>query len=320
MPTHARRREGRSSTPAILYGPGKAANAGGVATSGLEMSQNSMRLVVDARGGRRPAARDHDRRSTRAASRPRSEYGTPGNYVNGANIAGFLKVGERDAGPGARLEPSRAATDQHAMTERRAIAAAGAQQSVPGVPGPDALPGPGHPAGLEPLRLVHAAGGRAAQRADPRRVPRAVAAPHAGAHPRVERRRGAGAREGRAALQPHHHHAPPRRHGRGAARARGRERRGSTCRSCCSPTTTTSSRQFVAHARPRRLSSDIFLWQGDARILLAIVKYVEDARNVAHDTAAVGVRVILVVEDNVRYYSSFLPDDLHRADSTSRSG
>jgi CheY-like chemotaxis protein len=50
-----------------------------------------------------------------------------------------------------------------------------------------------------------------------------------------------------------------------------------------------------------------FLWQGNARILVAIVKYVEDRRNVAHDTAATGVRVILVVEDNVRYYSSFLP-------------
>jgi len=51
----------------------------------------------------------------------------------------------------------------------------------------------------------------------------------------------------------------------------------------------------------------IFLWQGNARILVAIVKSVEDARNVAHDTAAVGVPVVLVVEDNVRYYSSFLP-------------
>jgi hypothetical protein len=51
----------------------------------------------------------------------------------------------------------------------------------------------------------------------------------------------------------------------------------------------------------------LFLWQGDARILLAIVQFVEDRRNVAHDTAALGVRVILVVEDNVRYYSAFLP-------------
>jgi CheY-like chemotaxis protein len=50
----------------------------------------------------------------------------------------------------------------------------------------------------------------------------------------------------------------------------------------------------------------VFLWQGDARILLAIVKYVEDRRNVVHDTQAMGVQVILVIEDNVRYYSSFL--------------
>ncbi len=49
-----------------------------------------------------------------------------------------------------------------------------------------------------------------------------------------------------------------------------------------------------------------FLWQGDARILLAIVKYVEDKLNVDHDVR-VGVPVLLVVEDNVRYYSSFLP-------------
>ncbi|MBI4503867.1 MAG: histidine kinase [Gemmatimonadetes bacterium] len=51
----------------------------------------------------------------------------------------------------------------------------------------------------------------------------------------------------------------------------------------------------------------VFLWQGNARILVAIVKGVEDRRNAAHDTALVGVPVILVVEDNVRYYSSFLP-------------
>jgi CheY-like chemotaxis protein len=60
----------------------------------------------------------------------------------------------------------------------------------------------------------------------------------------------------------------------------------------------------------RRDTSDIeriFVWQGSARILVAIVKYLEDKRNVAHDTAAVGVPVILLVEDNVRYYSSFLP-------------
>jgi CheY-like chemotaxis protein len=51
----------------------------------------------------------------------------------------------------------------------------------------------------------------------------------------------------------------------------------------------------------------IFLWQGNARILIAIVKYIEDKRNVQHDTRAIGVPVLLVVEDNIRYYSSFLP-------------
>jgi CheY-like chemotaxis protein len=51
----------------------------------------------------------------------------------------------------------------------------------------------------------------------------------------------------------------------------------------------------------------VFLWQGNARILISIVKYIEDKRNVLHDTRAIGVPVILVVEDNIRYYSSFLP-------------
>ena len=51
----------------------------------------------------------------------------------------------------------------------------------------------------------------------------------------------------------------------------------------------------------------IFLWQGNARILIAIIKYIEDKRNVRHDTQAVGVPVLLVVEDNIRYYSSILP-------------
>ena len=51
----------------------------------------------------------------------------------------------------------------------------------------------------------------------------------------------------------------------------------------------------------------IFLWQGNIRILISIVKYIEDKRNVAHDTAEIGVPVILMVEDNIRYYSSFLP-------------
>ncbi|HYA62019.1 MAG TPA: PEP/pyruvate-binding domain-containing protein, partial [Candidatus Sulfotelmatobacter sp.] len=51
----------------------------------------------------------------------------------------------------------------------------------------------------------------------------------------------------------------------------------------------------------------IFLWQGTPRVLIAIVKYIEDKRNVEHDTSTMGVQVVLVVEDNIRYYSSFLP-------------
>jgi glutamate dehydrogenase (NADP+) len=76
-----------------LYGPGKAANAGGVAVSGLEMSQNSMRLTwtreeVDAR-------LHQIMKSIHRACRETAEaFGTPGNYVNGANIAGFLKVAD----------------------------------------------------------------------------------------------------------------------------------------------------------------------------------------------------------------------------------
>jgi glutamate dehydrogenase (NADP+) len=77
----------------ILYGPGKAANAGGVAVSGLEMSQDSLRLAwtrdeVDQR------LRDIMRRIHRQVRETAEEYGEPGNYVLGANIAGFVKVAD----------------------------------------------------------------------------------------------------------------------------------------------------------------------------------------------------------------------------------
>ena len=73
--------------------PRKASNAGGVATSGLEMSQNSMRLgwtseEVDAR--LHQIMINIHKSCVEAATR----FGTPGNYVNGANIAGFLKVAD----------------------------------------------------------------------------------------------------------------------------------------------------------------------------------------------------------------------------------
>ena len=77
----------------VLYSPGKASNAGGVATSGLEMSQNSMRLPwpkeeVDHR------LHQIMQNIHQTCVETAEKYGTPGNYVNGANIAGFLKVAD----------------------------------------------------------------------------------------------------------------------------------------------------------------------------------------------------------------------------------
>jgi CheY-like chemotaxis protein len=51
----------------------------------------------------------------------------------------------------------------------------------------------------------------------------------------------------------------------------------------------------------------IFIWQGDFRLILAIIKHLEDHMNVDHDSLLVGVQSILLIEDNIRYYSSFLP-------------
>jgi glutamate dehydrogenase (NADP+) len=77
----------------ILYGPAKAANAGGVATSGLEMSQNSQRMSwtreeVDAK------LHDIMVKIHKNCFETAKRFGTPGNLVNGANIAGFLKVAD----------------------------------------------------------------------------------------------------------------------------------------------------------------------------------------------------------------------------------
>jgi glutamate dehydrogenase (NADP+) len=77
----------------ILYAPGKAANAGGVAVSGLEMAQNSMRFSW--------TREEMDRRLKmiirnihEACLNAAEEFGTPGNYANGANIAGFMRVAD----------------------------------------------------------------------------------------------------------------------------------------------------------------------------------------------------------------------------------
>ncbi len=77
----------------ILYGPGKAANAGGVATSGLEMSQNATRVSwsrweVDNR------LKNIMINIHKSCADAAQEYGKPDNYVMGANIAGFVKVAD----------------------------------------------------------------------------------------------------------------------------------------------------------------------------------------------------------------------------------
>jgi glutamate dehydrogenase (NADP+) len=77
----------------ILYGPAKAANAGGVATSGLEMSQNSQRMSWTREEV------DHKLHEImvkihKNCFETAERFGTPGNLVNGANIAGFVKVAD----------------------------------------------------------------------------------------------------------------------------------------------------------------------------------------------------------------------------------
>ena len=67
-----------------------------------------------------------------------------------------------------------------------------------------------------------------------------------------------------------------------------------------------SELQHFLNRHPASAVDRIFMWQGNARILLAMAKYIEDRANAPHDTAA-GVRVVIVVEDNIRYYSAFLP-------------
>jgi glutamate dehydrogenase (NADP+) len=75
----------------ILYGPGKAANAGGVSVSGLEMTQNSMRLswTREEVDNRLQMIMKSIHQTCLSAA---EQYGAPGNYMNGANIAGFVKV------------------------------------------------------------------------------------------------------------------------------------------------------------------------------------------------------------------------------------
>ncbi len=83
----------------VLFAPGKASNAGGVATSGLEMSQNSLRLSW--------SREEVDQKLEgimvnihKNAFETAERFGTPGDYVNGANIAGFIKIAESSIAQG----------------------------------------------------------------------------------------------------------------------------------------------------------------------------------------------------------------------------
>ena len=76
----------------IAFGPGKAANAGGVATSALEMQQNASPRLVDLRAHRAATGRDHAQHPPACATRPPRSSASPGDLVKGANIAGFQRV------------------------------------------------------------------------------------------------------------------------------------------------------------------------------------------------------------------------------------
>src|SRR5690606_17491144 len=76
----------------VAFGPGKAANAGGVATSALEMQQNASRDTWTFEYTEERLA-EIMRNIHETCHATADEFGTPNNYVNGANIAGFLKVG-----------------------------------------------------------------------------------------------------------------------------------------------------------------------------------------------------------------------------------
>ena len=130
-------------------------------------------------------------------------------------------------------------------------------------------------------------------------------APDSRHHARFQWRGGAGAGAIQSAVQPDRHQSRGGGHGCCATRS------GSPPRGLDVPVVVLGYdyreiKNFVAR-NPVTDIERVFLWQGTARILIAIVKYVEDKRNVLHDTRAMGVPVLLVVEDNIRYYSSFLP-------------
>lgn len=65
--------------------------------------------------------------------------------------------------------------------------------------------------------------------------------------------------------------------------------------------------ELIAH-KDTSVFDKIFIWQGDFRILIGIIKFLEDKINVENDTEQVGVQALILIEDNIRFYSSYLPN------------
>ncbi|MCB0750823.1 MAG: histidine kinase, partial [Ignavibacteriae bacterium] len=66
-------------------------------------------------------------------------------------------------------------------------------------------------------------------------------------------------------------------------------------------------RKEIKHSPDSHVFDRFFIWQGDYRLLMGIIKYIEDKKNIEHDTSVVGVQAIILVEDDVKFYSTYLP-------------
>lgn len=66
-------------------------------------------------------------------------------------------------------------------------------------------------------------------------------------------------------------------------------------------------RKEIAHDPDAAIFERIFIWQGDYKLLMGIIKYVEDKKNIENDTEVVGVQAVILVEDDVKFYSTYLP-------------
>jgi len=168
----------------------------------------------------------------------------------------------------------------------------------------DGVPGSGCPARLEPLRFLHFGRGRAACREPRRRVlpaqPELRPPHHPGFDGRV-RLEALKARRFDLVI------TMTRLGGMDAIRF-GREvkERYPDLPIVLLADTPFEANHVKAQNQPRCLDS-IFIWQGDVALFLAIIKFVEDRRNVERDSRLAGVRIILLVENSVRFYSTYLP-------------